>query len=178
MNKRINTIILLLAGAITMNAQSIEKNVIASAGKTLIAGNIQLDYTVGETFVQTFTTANNSLTQGFHQPALTITRFADPEDTTNILPAERLNEKLISGIDLTVYPNPAVDFINIRLNHAIDESLAITITNMQGQLVKQEIMQQQTMQIDFSDLVAGTYLVMVKNAKGDLNNTYKVVKTN
>jgi type IX secretion system substrate protein len=164
--------------AIIANAQSIEKNVIGSAGKTLTAGNIQLDFTVGEAFAKSLTTSSGNITQGFHQPALTITRFADPEDTTNILPAERLNEKLISGIDLTVYPNPAVDFINLKLNHAIDESLTITITNMQGQLVKQEIMQQQTMKIDFSNLVAGTYLVIVKNAKGDLNNTYKVVKTN
>ena len=168
-----------LIGLITSaNAQSIEKKVTGSAGKTLTAGNIQLDFTVGEAFTKTLSAANNSITQGFHQPILTIARLADPTDSSSSLPAERLNEKLIAGIDLEVYPNPAVDFINLKLHYAIDESLSITITNMQGQLVKQEIMQQQTMQIDFSGLAAGAYLIMVKNTGGDLNNTYKVIKTN
>jgi len=178
MKKILHTIILLVATASLLSAQSIERKVIGSAGKTLTAGNIQLDFTAGESFAETLVAASNSITQGFHQPALTVTRFADPRDTSSMLPAERLNEKLASGIDLTVYPNPAVDHIILKLNHAIDESLSITITNMEGQLVKQEIMQQQTMQIDFSSLAAGTYLIMVKNAKGDLNNTYKVIKTN
>lgn len=178
MKKIINTVILFVSGATLLSAQSIEKKVIGSAGKTLTAGNIQLDFTVGEPFTKSLTTASNSITQGFHQPILTLARLSDPNDTSSTLPAERLNDKLIHGIDITIYPNPAIDFINIKLNHAIDESLTITITNVQGQLVKQEIMQQQTMQIDFSGLVAGTYLIVVKNKKGDLNNTYKVIKTN
>ena len=47
--------------------QSIERQVIGSAGETLTNGSVQLDFTVGELVVSTITDGTTTLTQGFHQ---------------------------------------------------------------------------------------------------------------
>ncbi len=52
------------------------REVVASSGGGGTAGNIQLDYTLGEPAVLTLSAANLMLSQGFHQPEVI------PETTT------------------------------------------------------------------------------------------------
>ncbi len=57
---------MLLAFA-TTQAQSIERQVIGSAGSTITNGSTTLEFTVGEVAVTTITNGTTTLTQGFHQ---------------------------------------------------------------------------------------------------------------
>ncbi|WP_452599660.1 hemagglutinin protein [Pontimicrobium sp. MEBiC01747] len=68
--------ILLLA--FQMNAQSIERQVIGSAGTTLTNGTVSLDFTVGELAVSTITDGTTTLTQGFHQGTVALLIRVDP----------------------------------------------------------------------------------------------------
>jgi hypothetical protein len=61
-----------------MNAQSIERQVIGSAGTTLSNGTISIDFTVGELAVTTITDGTTTLTQGFHQPTIVLSILVDP----------------------------------------------------------------------------------------------------
>lgn len=58
---------ILLSSAIS--AQSLTPTVIATAGFGFTSADLQVDMTVGETFINTLQTADVMLTQGFHQPA-------------------------------------------------------------------------------------------------------------
>lgn len=46
---------------------TIERNVVAASGETISNGNIQLDFTVGETVVEDLSNTTLTLNQGFHQ---------------------------------------------------------------------------------------------------------------
>jgi hypothetical protein len=61
--------ITLFASAI-LSAQSLTPTVIASAGFGYVSPDLQVDMTVGETFITTLQTPDVILTQGFHQPAV------------------------------------------------------------------------------------------------------------
>jgi hypothetical protein len=50
-----------------VNAQTIEREVVASGGNTISDGTITLDFTVGELVVTTITDGTTTLTQGFQQ---------------------------------------------------------------------------------------------------------------
>ena len=71
----------------------------------------------------------------------------------------------LNKLDLKVYPNPAKDVVKLKGNFNEGEKLNITIFNLQGQTFNQLNVETDD-QIDVSDLVAGTYLLRVTNAKG------------
>ena len=53
--------------ACMMNAQSIERQVVASGGNTISNGTVTLDFTIGELATTTITDGTTTLTQGFQQ---------------------------------------------------------------------------------------------------------------
>ncbi|WP_375239496.1 hemagglutinin protein [Aurantibacter sp.] len=64
--KNIFSIVFLLV-MISGFSQSLERQVIGSAGSTLTNASVSLDFTVGELVVSTLTDGTTSLSQGFHQ---------------------------------------------------------------------------------------------------------------
>lgn len=76
----------------------------------------------------------------------------------------------ISGIDLfqpnpqiTVYPNPASEFISLNINPTLNSSLTLTIYNSIGSLVKMETLEQNQRQINVGDLSNGIYMLKIKS---------------
>ncbi len=63
--------------------------------------------------------------------------------------------------ELTVYPNPATDFINIK---TCSEVLAISVYSLTGQLVLQNTSHQKT--VDLQNIPKGMYLILVKTEAG------------
>ncbi|MCF8403897.1 MAG: hypothetical protein K9H58_08130 [Bacteroidales bacterium] len=71
------TILTILIGAGFLMAQSIERNVIASSGDYFEGANISLSWTLGEIATETYTVADNILTQGFQQPGISLRIYVD-----------------------------------------------------------------------------------------------------
>jgi hypothetical protein len=67
MKKIYNLILSCLLGIFCVNAQSIERQVVASGGTTISNGTVTLDVTVGELVVTTISDGTTTLTQGFQQ---------------------------------------------------------------------------------------------------------------
>ena len=59
--------ILFLVSGFYASAQSLKPSVISSAGTSVTVGNLQVSWTLGETFTQTYTSGSNQVTQGFQQ---------------------------------------------------------------------------------------------------------------
>lgn len=78
--------------------------------------------------------------------------------------------------DLTVFPNPATDNVNIRFNSVNAENTSIEVVNNLGQVVYTEyvgnISGEQTHQLNVSGLENGIYIV---NIKSDNNMTTKML---
>jgi len=141
-------------------SQVAKQDVIASAGGYNTATGISLSWTLGETIVPTFSSSNLILTHGFQQQ-LIITS---------------VEENLESLVKITLYPNPAIDVINLVFDEPLDGEVQVTVMNFMGKLVRTDFMESAMVekQIDLHDLPGGIYFLRL--TKGKLSNVYKVVK--
>lgn len=142
------TIILLSFWILNLNAQSIEKQVIGSAGNINTSGSITLSATLGELCVETIT-GSFVLSQGYHQGI---------EDIT--IDLKEIDIKL----DYTLYPNPSTDFVCLDLNASENVRASINIYNATGKNVSdiKKIAGMKTKTIfDISSLPNGIYYVNI-----------------
>ena len=101
-------------------AQTLSPTVIAASGAYAANANSSLSYTVGEmSMVQTFSSANNILTQGFQQPNDKITGL--------------LNIGPNAEGSFIVYPNPAVDNLWYGYQFAQTGTITVDLYNALGQ---------------------------------------------
>ena len=137
--------------AISQNSE-----VIASSGESLEQGNLKVEFTIGETIIATHSGNNNELTQGFHQSNLVVTKI-----------------KEISPLSIQVFPNPTQDIITISSEE--NKNFQINLTNLNGQLLQQVIISQNTTSLDLSALPAGIYLLQAIDQQQTVK-TYKINK--
>ncbi|MCP4441151.1 MAG: T9SS type A sorting domain-containing protein [Aureispira sp.] len=86
-------------------------------------------------------------------------------------------EETTIAINMTVYPNPVQDIVNIRLE-GIQETVNLQLLNTAGQTIQQEVLdiqEGQTIQLDMSRLMNGIYLLNVQLEDGTRLNE-RVIK--
>lgn len=137
--------------AALVGAQSLSPTVVSTSGAYYTAGGASVSQTVGEmTMVQTFTGGSNILTQGFQQS----------DKITAI------NEPLTENLSVQLYPNPAVDFINIGLNSTVNGRVVLGIYNELGQVVSNSIATevktgQNQFSVNTSKLATAVYYIQI-----------------
>ena len=150
-------LLLLLISSIGQ-AQSVSKQVIGAAGKTLSSGNSKLSWTVGEPVVGLMTAGGNQLGNGYY-PALDLQALS-VED--NVL-----------DIQLRIYPNPTSQ--SLYVTHPEMNSFGITIVDLNGkQLYSGSINKDEP--LDVSNYTQGMYVVTIENTATNKKNTYKIIK--
>jgi hypothetical protein len=165
MIKGTNVLMLLLLFSGTSGfAQDLTPRVLVPAAGLTTAGVIEYSQTIGETAVETVSSAGFILTQGFQQPRIQITTPTQPEG---------------NGVD--VYPNPATDFINVKFYGDEARKFSIEVINITGMVVN-------SMTIDFTDkyyfiqqievtsLKYGFYFVRVTSDDGTIKRVFKIEK--
>ena len=84
---------------------------------------------------------------------------------------------IAQNVDLTIYPNPARDFININIEHQSLDFDEIHVYNLQGQLVKTANLNgSNNTMINLDELSAGTYLVQIFTLDNSQYIIQKVIK--
>ena len=85
-------------------------------------------------------------------------------------------ENILNPVQVTVFPNPASEVINIEFDTPVDVEISLFLLDTQGKLVKTEKIEAATTnkQINMQDLPSGIYYLRL--TKGKLVNVYKVVK--
>ena len=79
--------------------------------------------------------------------------------------ATSLNDVLIEGSKLSVFPNPVIDQLNFKITQQSARKLEVSIINAEGKLVKQAILSNGITQLSVSDLAPGYYLVKIMGTK-------------
>jgi len=74
--------------------------------------------------------------------------------------------------ELTVYPNPTHDFVNVSASLNYETA---SVYNINGQLIKNVSLGEE-IRIDLSDLDGGTYFVKVSSSSGDVSDVMRIVK--
>jgi hypothetical protein len=79
--------------------------------------------------------------------------------------------------DLSIYPNPATDKLNVKFNTSTADNFDITMYNVTGQAVYKEtlpnFMGSYSNELNINDFAQGVYLMQIKSSKGAI--TRKVV---
>lgn len=77
-----------------------------------------------------------------------------------------------------MYPNPAVDYINIRFDAFTAQDIRLSVHNIIGNVmtVESEIMDEHEIRVKVKDLSAGYYLIAIKDNSERFQGTYKFLK--
>jgi len=162
--KRYFLIFIAVALILPVCAQTVEPMVIASAGGYDEATGVSISWTLGETIIPTFQDDDENptiiLTHGFQQQLIVTT----------------VEENLEILVNVTIYPNPASEILNIRFEKPLDGEVDLVLLSQDGRLVKNDIIEATTFekQISMQDLPSGIYFLRL--IKGKLSNVYKVVR--
>ena len=98
--KKLLMILIMAFGYSIAFCQSLKPDVIASSGSFYTNSTNTLSWTIGECIPETISNGTNELTQGFQQSIYDINTVVD-------------NTK--KRIQITVFPNPATDFVNLEI---------------------------------------------------------------
>ena len=164
---KLHLYLIIIAAATSSNSfcQHNNQSVIAVAGNISKAGNITLEWTLGEPAIETVSTTLGLLTQGFHQPLLEVQRV------------NNTNSNLVKNI-FRVFPNPVTSVLNIQLDNAVKERLLVSLVDINGRVLQNNIFPQETtaIKIDVSRYTHGTYFLRIINHIGSIHSEFKVIK--
>jgi hypothetical protein len=151
-----------------LQAQQKETEVIANAGETYqITPDVLIAWTLGESIVESYSDGQMLLVQGFHQPKLKILVVEEAESFKNIV---------------SVFPNPAVEFINIRLGESESpllkpKRMKAELHDLSGRLVHEVEFESSEHRIDVHLLANGVYMLLLKSvADNTFIGSYSVEK--
>ncbi len=82
-------------------------------------------------------------------------------------------EPEVADRDISVYPNPATDYINIRVKNPLNSS--VRLFDMKGSLVYEKPLTSETTSLPVKNLIKGAYLVKV-NSQNKINTQVILVK--
>lgn len=74
-----------------------------------------------------------------------------------------LNEVVIEGSKITVFPNPVKDFINFRVNQQSLKRIEASLLTVDGKMIKQIVLPNGFSQMNVSNLANGSYIVRIKS---------------
>lgn len=142
-----------------ISAQSISKQVLATAGSTISNGNNQLSCTAGEVVVGSMTAEDGSFQLGNgYYPSLNLEVLSIDSPTTNLL--------------VKIYPNPTKEVIFIT--HPSSNSFKVFISDLTGKVLLQKEVGKQS-PINIERYPSGTYLINV-TTEDKKTNLYKIIK--
>lgn len=87
-------------------------------------------------------------------------------------------EELVNENEISVYPNPANDFITIHTNSLLKDQLEVFITDLSGKLILHTFkIQDKDLDLNLISLEKGTYILMMRNTvSGAIIQNSKIVK--
>lgn len=161
MKTKLCTLAILLSFNFVTKSQSVEISLISSAGGEFSAANTNLIFTVGDLAIETFSTDDLYLTQGFLQTY---------DDATGIY------NGAFQDLNLSVYPNPTINHVFIEFESSttdiITKNIELTIFDINGKLINQVSLTEFINKIDLTMYHSGTYILKITDNK---NNNFKPV---
>lgn len=164
--KKLYTVILLLF-TLTAWSQDIPMQVVAAGGGYFesTAAGMSISWTMGEVAYTTLKTSTYILTQGFQQGNLFSTSVEKPTSAVN---------------GITIYPNPAKDYVKIRIDvQNVSGKALFELYDITGRKVISEQMvieQSEPVDLDLSELRSGIYLLKIVMEQEKFNRIVKLVK--
>jgi hypothetical protein len=150
-------LLILMLSPISVMSQQI----VSSTGAHAVGTSAQLSWTLGETMIETLTSPNAILTQGFHQSKLTVTAV-DPLE--------------FPAIKISVYPNPVMDKLLIETGGIVKDKFLYSLTDTNGRLLKKGEIAASPQSVEMGSISPGIYFMKIGVPKRNTWQIYKIVK--
>lgn len=124
---------------------TIGRQVIASAGGVLNSNNIQISYTIGESFISYYHNGNTILTEGFQQGEITKYYNSVAKDGTQV--------------SIIAYPNPTTGTIRLAFENNELLDYRVGVFNLNGKLLMMDRCVGESIDIDMREYPSGQYKV-------------------
>lgn len=157
--------------AITIRGQSFEPQLIGVVNGAGYDADIQLDWSVGESFIQFQPTDFGALSEGFIQPMWLRRPLDTPTEITE--PTVRMDD-----YQWIVSPNPVSNNLRLQLDRRNEWLCYVTILDYSGKMKLLKIFPVGDRQIDLdmSGFPSGIYLVRLFSPEKKTSLTVKVLK--
>lgn len=151
----------MLSSASFSYTQDLDHFVVGTDGGFAVNNKFSLSYTVGEivTDLARDTVNNIDLTQGFHQSYISIVSVEDHD----------------FDVDISIFPNPAVDFLNVKISD-INKANKLSMYDVSGKLLSQQQIYNNEFKISFSRVSTGNYILVFTKDDNKIK-TIKVQKS-
>ena len=136
------------------------QQLVSTAGDYYQNSSGSLSFSLGELAIETFSSTNNILTQGFQQ--------------TNLV---AVSIKELPGLDyeISVYPNPVKDIVILKIPSDKMTGKQYKLYDSNGKLLQNKLLEKTETEISFSSLAPATYFIKVGEGEKELK-TFKIVK--
>lgn len=173
MNKVALTVFFTLHIFFFISSQTLERKVIAAAGRDATNGQTGLSqyrmaYTIGEPLIYGGSAGTNRISNGFIQP-IGISAVAPPAPSGMILQPG----------DIAVYPNPFGTYIMINGQEESEENVTIQLIDQQGKLILQKYIVPHNYQLEIPEYCTpGIYLLNMYTPIGQFIQQSRLIKMN
>lgn len=159
-HKRFNLSAIFLLGLGLTSVQA-QEAILATGGEASGDGG-SVSYSVGQVVYSTNRGANGSVAQGVQQP-YEISVVAGIEQATGIM------------LELSVYPNPASDFLTVKAENYDTDNLSYQLFDINGKLLESKKADGSETQIEMKNLVPAIYFLKAIENKEEIK-TFKIIK--
>lgn len=148
----------------------LSQSVLAADGGSGQSNKISIEWTLGEFAISSLQTSNGWITEGFHQPHLSI----QPIPALGAAPASSLNE---IEYNISLAPNPVRYQLQVKVKHQEAVPMTLQLLHANGSLlIRQPIETPTDFELDMSPYASGLYIVQFLEEKGQLIEAYKITK--
>lgn len=138
----------------------LSQQVISNMGGILQTESGYISFTLGESVINTISTTNGIITQGYQQPWLKVT--SNYTNFTNHAYGK-------------VYPNPTNDILYLFTQIDGMSNIKLVLTNLTGRVFFTAKVDNELTEVDFSHCLPGIYILIVYEHH-TIIGTYKIVK--
>jgi len=136
------------------------QEVISTSGNHHESDDKSISWTLGETVIETFKADEIILTQGFHQPALTVVS---------------VDEIDLPGYNITAFPNPTKSYVTLNVEAESYDNMSFQLYDFNGSLIEHNLLESQKTNVSFEGLKPGVYFIRIIEENKHLT-TIKIIK--
>jgi len=150
---------------VSPNLLHAQEAITASGGNASGSGG-SAGYTVGQIFYTTNSGANGSVAQGVQLPF-------------EIFVVTTIEEGKEISLDFKAYPNPATDYLILKIDGEMQAQYVATLYDINGKLIMNKNLESKETNFSMSNLLPATYFLKVvqsKHASTQEIKTFKIIK--
>ena len=157
-HRKVKLSILFLGLGLTAQAQQ----AITTAGGNTTSSGGSVSYSVGQIVCKTQIGSSGSVSQGVQQPY-------EISILTGLEEAQGIN------LVLSAYPNPATDYVILKVENFKTENLTYQLYDISGKLIESRKIISSTETIGMENLLSAIYFLKVTNNNNEVK-TFKIIK--